>query len=71
MSMYDDRHYTPEQLGELWNFSPNKIRALFENESDVIRDHKPETRFKRGHCSMRISETAARRVYARLTGVKR
>jgi hypothetical protein len=53
--MYDDHHYTPEQLGELWNFSPNKIRALFQNEPDVIRDEKPE-----------ISETAARRVYARL-----
>jgi hypothetical protein len=70
MGMWDEKHYTPEEVGELWHLSANKIRQLFENEPDVIKDEKPETRNRRGHCSLRISETAMRRVYIRLTKIR-
>jgi hypothetical protein len=70
MEMFDERHYTPEEIAELWHLSSNKVRYLFANEPDVIKDIKPETRNKREYCSMRISESAARRVYAKLTALK-
>jgi hypothetical protein len=65
---YTEQHYTPAQLAEKWGFCANTIRDLFQNEKDVIRIGSPETRFKRKHIQMRIPESAAERVYRRITG---
>ncbi len=31
-----ERHWTPEQLGELWGLSADSIRRLFEREPGVL-----------------------------------
>ena len=69
MSFMDEKHYTPPQLAKMWGMSASLVRSLFENEEGVIRIERSEQRFKRGYTSLRISESAAKRVYARLTAV--
>jgi len=67
----DERHYTPQQLAELWSLSATKIRELFENESGVLRIGEPSRRIgralKRSYFTMRIPQSVAERVYKKLT----
>lgn len=65
--MFNEPHYTPGELAELWHISDDTVRAIFENEPGIIRIVRPETRTKRGHNSMRIPESVARRKYAEIT----
>jgi hypothetical protein len=60
-----ERHFTPEQLGELWNLSADTIRRLFEREPGVFVPRKGNGR--RRYRTMRIAESIAARVYRRLT----
>jgi|ERR1700733_9099955 len=70
-----ERHYSPKEIANLWGLSETKIRRLFEHEPGVIRIGEPSRRvgrkLKRSYYTMRISETAARTVYRRLTSVRR
>jgi hypothetical protein len=31
-----ERHYSPAEVAELWNLSPDSIRKIFENEPGVL-----------------------------------
>lgn len=66
-----EQHYTPVQVAKMWGLSRWTIQRLFAKEPDVIVIDRPEELHKRGYCSMRITETALRRVYARLQKTKR
>jgi len=59
-----EKHYRPEELGELWGFSPNTIRSLFGKEAGVIRMGSSK------YISLRIPASVAARVHARLTEPK-
>ena len=60
-----EKHYSVKQLAELWSVHPKTIIRLFQNEPDVIRLGKPESRFKRKRIILRVPESVRRRVYAR------
>jgi hypothetical protein len=62
-----ERHYTVQQIAEMWGYSPDTIRRLFKDEKGVLRIGSPETRFKRKRFQLSISESALARVYQRLT----
>ena len=66
-----ERHYTPGELGKLWHLAPSKVRDLFVDEPGVLRIGEPSRRegraLKRGYFTMRIPESVAVRVHARLT----
>ena len=47
------RHYRPDELAETWGLSVKVIREIFSSESGVLKVDRPETRNKRGYCSMR------------------
>jgi hypothetical protein len=68
-----EKHYTPQELADQWSLSATKIRRMFESEPDVLRIGDPSRRegrqLKRGYYTMRISATAAERMYKRLTKV--
>ena len=65
-----ERHFQPKELAELWGFSDTKVRAMFEDEPDVIREGQPSRRLgrklKRRYYSLRIPESVAVRVHARM-----
>lgn len=63
-----ERHYTPQQLAEMWGFDPNTIRRMFIDEPGVLKEGKQARRDgKRDYVSIRIPSSVAERVYARKT----
>jgi hypothetical protein len=61
-----EQHYTPAQLAKRWNLSDDFVRRLFRGEEGVLEIDRPERMHKRGYVSLRIPESVAERVYARL-----
>jgi hypothetical protein len=61
-----ERHFTPQELGELWHVDPNTIRRMFANEDGVLVFGNPERRSHRRYYSMRIPTSVAARVHRRL-----
>jgi hypothetical protein len=63
-----EKHYTVLELADLWQLSPDSIRALFHDTPGVLRIVRPERRNKRGYTSLRIPETVAQKRHAELNG---
>ena len=63
-----ERHYSPEQLAELWGFSADTIRRLFEREPGVLVMER-NVAGRRRYRTLRIPESVAERVHRRLTRV--
>jgi hypothetical protein len=61
-----EQHYTPAQLAKRWGFSDDFVRELFRGEEGVMQIDRPEKMHKRGYVTLRIPESVAERVYARL-----
>lgn len=63
-----ERHYTPQELGELWGFDQSTIRRLFFDEPGVLKIGKQTRRDgKRDYVSLRIPASIAQKVHARKT----
>jgi hypothetical protein len=69
----NERHYTVDEIAELWNLSGNTVRKLFRDEEGVLRVGEPsrliggrKKGYKRRYITLRISESAMARVRARL-----
>jgi hypothetical protein len=73
LSLTHEQHYTPVELGEVWNLSPAMVRKLFQNEPGVMRIGEPSRRvgrkLKRSYFSLRIPHSVADRVHQRLRNV--
>ena len=65
-----EEHYTPLQIGQLWNLSARFVRDLFRDELGVLVLDRPEQMHKRGYASLRIPESVMRRVYDRMHTTK-
>jgi hypothetical protein len=65
-SAANERHYTPEQLGELWGLSADTIRRLFEREEGVLVVER-ERNGRRRYRTLRIPESVVERVHRRLS----
>jgi hypothetical protein len=63
-----ERHYSPEQLGGVWNLSTDTVRRLFECEPGVMVIERTRSRARR-YRTLRIPESVAQRVHRRLTNV--
>jgi hypothetical protein len=61
-----ERHYSVSELAAAWHIGEDKVRELFLNEPGVLHFGKPNRR-KRVYRPIRIPESVAARVYARLT----
>lgn len=61
-----ERHYTPQELADLWKFDQSTIRRRFMDEPGVLvlTENK---RGKRQYTSLRIPASVAQRVYDRMT----
>jgi len=66
-----ERHYTPQELSDLWNISPTKVRRMFQDEPGVLRIGEPSRRsgrsLTRRYFTLRIPSPVAERVYRKLT----
>ena len=67
--MFDllERHFAVAEPAATWNVSTSTIRRLFLGEPGVLNFTTPSRR-KRIYRAIRIPESVARRVYARLAG---
>jgi hypothetical protein len=63
-----ERHYAPEELGELWSLSADTVRRLFEHEAGVLVIERTRTS-RRRYRTLRIPESVAQRVHHRFSRV--
>ena len=61
-----ERHYTPGEVAELWQFNVETIRQLFQNEPGVMVLQSPIKKGKRPYKSLRIPHCVLERVHKRL-----
>jgi hypothetical protein len=61
-----ERHYAPDELGQLWNLSADTVRRLFEREPGVLVIERATGRARR-YRTLRIPESVALRVHRQLT----
>jgi predicted transcriptional regulator len=66
VARFQEHHYTVTEIAELWNFSRDAIRKLFEGEPGVLVVGNDRSRDKRGYHTLRIPESIAERVHRRL-----
>jgi hypothetical protein len=62
-----ERHYTPDELGEIWSLSADTVRRLFEREPGVLIIEHLKAKTKRRYRTLRIPESVALRVHRRMT----
>ena len=67
-----DRHYSVQEVADLWGLNPQTIRKIFQYEEGVLVIEKPLpqlTRTKRKpRATLRIPESVMHRVHERLGG---
>jgi hypothetical protein len=61
-----ERHYSVDEVAEMWHLSPDKVRDLFEQEPGVLVIGDPFPRHKRRYRTLRIPQTVLNRVHSRL-----
>ena len=63
-----ERHFSVEELAELWGMSEDFVRRLFVHEPGVVVFHNAR-RGVRVYRTLRIPESVAARVHRRMTRV--
>jgi hypothetical protein len=66
-----ERHFTIQQVAELWGWSDDTVRRTFRHEPGVIAIMHPERRGKRPYSKLSIPESVLVRVHERLTVKKK
>jgi len=66
-SIMAEKHYTPDELAELWGVSTETVRSIFREEPGVLKIGKTGTKYKRGYVTLRIPGEVAERVHRRLS----
>ena len=61
-----ERHFTINEIADLWSLSPSVIRAIFRDRTDVIRIGHGEKMRKRAYVSIRVPESVVQRVHQEL-----
>jgi hypothetical protein len=61
-----ERHYSPDELGEIWNLSADTVRRLFERENGVLVIEPARGNGRRRYRTLRIPESVALRVHRRM-----
>jgi hypothetical protein len=69
-SAFEERHFPIRYWAELWGFSPKTIREWFRDEDGpgILRLANIGRRGTQDYTTIRVSASAAARVYAKRTG---
>lgn len=62
-----ERHYTPDELAEIWKLSADTVRRIFEREPGVLVIEHTRNSSRRRYRTLRIPESVALRVHRRMT----
>jgi AraC-like DNA-binding protein len=62
-----ERHFSPDELAQLWGLSPDTLRRLFEREPGVLVIEHTKNTSRRRYRTLRIPESVALRVHRRMT----
>jgi hypothetical protein len=65
-----EKHFTVQQVVELWGGVTIAVRRTFRNEPGLIAIRHPERRGKRPYSRLSIPESVLVRVHERLSGKK-
>ena len=70
---FAERHYSPKELGALWNLSTDTMRRLFQHEEGVLLIPSPNSHrmVRANYRTMLIPESVAKRVHASYSVGKR
>ena len=66
LARFKERHYSVDDVAEMWKLSPDPVRKLFEHESGVLVLGNHGSRSKRRYTTLRIPESVVERVHRRL-----
>ena len=66
ISAFNERHYTVDQVAEMWSLSRESVRKMFLSEPDVPKIARPGSRYKRSYVTLRIPESVLNRGYRRM-----
>lgn len=62
-----EKHYSVQELAELWGRSEATIRRLFADQTGVLKIGSAETRFKKKRWTLSIPESVVMRVHRELS----
>ena len=62
-----EKHYTPQELADIWGVSVDSIRRIFRDEPGVLKMGERSQKHKQQYLTLRIPESVAERVYTRLS----
>jgi len=63
-----ERHYTPQELAQVWRLDESTVRRLFQDEPGVLKIGQTGRRTKRDYVTLRIPASIAARFYGSRTG---
>jgi hypothetical protein len=63
----DERHYTPQELADMWKVSVDVIRRAFRDEPGVLKIGEKSPKHKQQYLTLRIPESVVDRVHTRLS----
>lgn len=58
-----EKHYTPKELGAIWQLDESTVRRMFQDEPDVLKIGQTGRRQKRDYVTLRIPASTAARFY--------
>jgi hypothetical protein len=58
-----ERHYSVQEIAEMWNISANTARRIFRGQPGVIEIGADETRYARPHKVLRIPESVVLKLH--------
>lgn len=61
-----EKHYSVQELAEIWNLSEDTIRRLFRQEPGVIKINATPGRRTRSYIVLRLPQSVVMRVHERL-----
>jgi len=61
-----ERHYSVQELAEIWKLSEDTIRRLFREEPGVMKINALQGKRKRRYVVLRLPESVVMRVHERL-----
>ena len=61
-----EQHYTVLEIAHRWGWSAKTAARVFQSEPGVLVLDRPETRYKRGYCTLTIPASVAERVHRRM-----
>lgn len=61
-----EKHYSVQELADIWNLSEDTIRRLFREEPGVIKINAAQDERKRRYVVLRLPESIVMRVHERL-----